>query len=145
MDSTAITDWWLVFRLSYNNFPLSLHALVEITSTAWLMLNSRYWSVKSYALSLTKRNATAPSRWTWNCCQYFDSQEMRCPPISVSQDNWHTWNQMTRLTMLFNIQHWNCYLSFPKTISRVGNHNGHQYLCLEERQWIHAIEIENND
>ena len=54
---------------------------------------------------------------------------------------------MTRLTMSFNIQllHWNGYLIFPTlcgselkvaevAISRVGNHNGHQYLCPKGRK-----------
>lgn len=81
---------------------------------------------------------------------------MRCLPISVSRDNWHTRYQMTRLTLLFNIQllHWNCYLfslvlyvegwwDCLRWLSVVwfatGNHNGHQYLYPKGRKWTHVI------
>ena len=64
-----------------------------------------------------------------------------------------------KVNLSFNIQllHWNGYLIFPRplcgselkvaevAIIRVGNHNGHQYLCPKRRKWIHAIETENDD
>ena len=50
--------------------------------------------------------------WKWDVIQGNWESELK---ISVLWDKGHTWNQMTRLTMSFDIQllHWNGYLIFP--------------------------------